>query len=370
MSTLKVTAERLIVHEHPNADALELAQVGLYRAVVAKGAYRTGDYAIYIPEQAVLPADLIEELGLTGRLAGKEKDRVKAIRLRGELSQGIVCRPAAAIEALDGWRLADAAESGMDFAEILGITKWVPLIPASMRGEVTSAAGLLRWIEIENIKRYPDVFASGEQVVVTEKIHGSACLASYVRATGELLVSSKGQGSKNLALVESERNLYWRAVRAHGVADVAKALADLYMADRVGIFGEVYGPGVQDLGYGIDPKAQRPGYAVFDIAVDRGSGVEWVSSDEQHAVLRQVAPFESELALPVVKRLYRGPFDLDAILALADGREQMSGTEANIREGVVVRADIERRSDVLGGRAIVKAISAAYLTRKGGTEYE
>ena len=70
MSTLRVTAEVLTVHEHPNADALELAQVGLYRAVVAKGAYRTGDAAVYIPEQSVLPAELIEELGLTGRLAG------------------------------------------------------------------------------------------------------------------------------------------------------------------------------------------------------------------------------------------------------------------------------------------------------------
>ncbi|MEU2743246.1 hypothetical protein ABZ656_50365 [Streptomyces sp. NPDC007095] len=35
MSTLRVTAEVLTVHEHPNADALELAQVSLYRAVVA-----------------------------------------------------------------------------------------------------------------------------------------------------------------------------------------------------------------------------------------------------------------------------------------------------------------------------------------------
>lgn len=55
MSTLRVTAEVLTIHEHPNADALELAQVGLYRAVVAKGAYRTGDAALYIPEQSVLP---------------------------------------------------------------------------------------------------------------------------------------------------------------------------------------------------------------------------------------------------------------------------------------------------------------------------
>lgn len=135
MSTLRVTAEVLTVHEHPNADALELAQVGLYRAVVAKGVYRTGETAVYIPEQSVLPEELIEELGLTGRLAGSRSDRVKAVRLRGELSQGIVCLP----KALAGVDLARAAADGTDFAERLGITKWVPPIPPTMDGEVEPA---------------------------------------------------------------------------------------------------------------------------------------------------------------------------------------------------------------------------------------
>jgi RNA ligase (TIGR02306 family) len=112
MSTFKVTAEKLVIHPHPNADALELAQVGLYRAVVPKGQYKTGDVAIYIPEQAVLPDELIEEIGLTGRLAGKDKNRVKAVRLRGELSQGIVCRPKAVEDA--GFWPSD------DYAELLG----------------------------------------------------------------------------------------------------------------------------------------------------------------------------------------------------------------------------------------------------------
>lgn len=53
MSTLRVTAEQLIIHPHDNADALELAQVGLYRAVVAKGQFRTGDWALYIPEGSI-----------------------------------------------------------------------------------------------------------------------------------------------------------------------------------------------------------------------------------------------------------------------------------------------------------------------------
>ncbi|MGW3560365.1 RNA ligase (ATP) [Streptomyces sp. NPDC000963] len=232
MSTLRVTAEVLTVHPHPDADALELAQVGLYRAVVAKGAYETGDAAVYIPEQAVLPAALIEELGLTGRLAGGNADRVKAVRLRGELSQGLVCRPA----ALADTDLVRAAAEGTDFAERLGIVKWVPPIPTHMSGDVEAAPDLLPWVDVENLQRYPDVFEPGE--------------------------------------------------------------------------------------------------------------------------------------VPLVPRLYSGPYDLDTVLAHASGRETVSGREAHLREGVVVRPATERYSPVLGGRAIAKAVSPAYLTRKGGTEFE
>jgi len=201
MSTLRVTAEVLTIHEHPGADALELAQVGLYRAVVAKGVYRTGDTAVYIPEQSVLPAELVEELGLTGRLAGSKSDRVKAVRLRGEMSQGIVCRP----RALADVDLTAAAAEGTDFSERLGIVKWVPPIPPTMSGEVESAPDLLPWVDIDNIQRYPDIFTPGEPVVLTEKLHGSACLVTYFAEDGRVQVSSKGFGSKFLALKEDPR---------------------------------------------------------------------------------------------------------------------------------------------------------------------
>lgn len=355
MSTLRVTAEVLTVHEHPNADALELAQVGLYRAVVAKGVYRTGDVAVYIPEQSVLPAGLIEELGLTGRLAGSNADRVKAVRLRGELSQGIVCRPG----VLADFDLARAAADGVDFAERLGITKWVPPVPTSMSGDVEAAPELLPWVDIENIQRYPDVFAEGEAVVLTEKLHGSACLVTYVADEGRVHVSSKGFGAKSLALKEDPRNLYWRAVRGHGVAEVAARVAERLGARRVGVFGEVYGAGVQDLTYGADGRRDTLGFAVFDVAAEIDGSVRWLDAAE-------VLGGE----LPLVPRLYEGPYDIERVLEVATGRETVSGKGLHLREGVVIRSAVERYSPVTGGRAIAKAVSPAYLTRKGGTEFE
>ncbi|WP_424216876.1 RNA ligase (ATP) (plasmid) [Streptomyces sp. BI20] len=361
MSTLRVTAERLTIHPHPDADALELAQVGLYRAVVAKGAYRTGDFALYIPEQAVLPAELIAELNLTGRLAGSRADRVKAVRLRGELSQGLVCRP----RALAGEDLARAAEAGTDFADRLGITKWAPPVPTRMSGDVESAPDLLPWGDVENLRRHPDVFAPGEPVVVTEKLHGTACLLTLLVAEKRVLVSSKGFGAKSLALKEDERNVYWRAVRGHRLAEIATGLAERFGASRVGIFGEVHGAGVQDLTYGADARSAdaAPGFAAFDVAVESDGQVRRLAPAELEALA-------SEYGLPLVPRLYAGPYDEALVLTLAEGEETVSGRAAHLREGVVIRPATERHSPVLGARAMAKAINPAYLTRKGGTEYE
>lgn len=358
MSTLRVTAEELTIHEHPQADALELAQVGLYRAVVAKGVYRTGDLAVYIPEQAVLPGELVAELGLTGKLAGSAANRVKAIRLRGELSQGIVCRPT----ALAGVDLAKARADGADFAAELGIVKWVPPVPVSMSGEVEPAPDLLPWIDIENLKRHPAAFTDGEPVAVTEKVHGTACCVTYHAGGGRLQVTSKGLGAQRLALVEDPKNLYWRAVRGHDVARVAAELAGELGAARIGVYGEVYGAGVQDLGYGADSRRGEPGYAVFDVAVEAGGQLRWLDPEELTGMLAG--------RLPLVPTLYRGPYEARAVMELAEGRETLSGGAAHIREGVVVRPLRDRYSAELGGRAVAKVVGGAYLTRKGGTEYE
>lgn len=383
MSTFKVTVEKLRILEHPNADALELAEVGLYRAVVRKGQYKTGDYALYIPEQAVLPPELIDELGLTGKLAGKEKNRVKAVRLRGELSQGIVCRP----ESLkinwtvdlseewfvDGMRIwAGQRDCEADRSEDLGITKWVPPIPVGMAGDVEAATNLLRWIEIENIKRYPGMFEPGEEVIATEKIHGTCFLLTYDVYEEKFLVTSKGMGSKNLVLKESDTNLYWRAARRFDLKNLAQEIADAFSSGRVGLFGEVFGKGVQDLHYGRDAGSDDTlGFALFDVMVQEKEGdVRFLSAEFFNANVRNAA-YHARTFIPVAPVLYRGPYDYELLAKLAEGKEQVSGRELHIREGLVVRPQREQRSELTGGRKIAKFVSDAYLTRGGdATEYE
>lgn len=356
MAKFQVLVERLEIFPHPNADRLEYARVGDYHSIVLKGQFQTGDLAAYIPEQAIVPEAILEELGLTGRLAGSNKNRVKAIRLRGLLSQGIV------YPAKLGWAL------GQDVTEELEIVKYEPPIPTAMAGEVWPA-GQDRCIkyDIENFKRYPNVLDDGEPIVIAEKIHGTWCQLGIVPASlahdehGQLCVSSKGLASKGLLFMpdalKNEFNLYLRVARQLGFLErFADVDAPLF------VLGEVFGAGVQDLGYGASVGSDETlGFRVFDVYEGSPGQGKYLGDSALEA-------FCSEHGFERAPVLYRGPFSKETLLALTDGEETVSGEAKHIREGVVVRPAIERRHPALG-RVQLKSVSADYLLRKGGTEY-
>lgn len=354
---------------HPNADALELAQIGGYRAVVQKGLHKKGDLICYIPEDAVLPQWLVDQLGFTGKLAGSKKNRVKAIKLRGELSQGLVI-PAKEIEGIirSTGKFDYCAHEGNDVAAHLDIEKYEEPIPVEMSGRMRNRPDWFpRYTDIENIKKYNRALEEGEEVVITEKIHGTSFACGLHRDNmDEMLVSSR-----NVVLLEDEGNLYWRAAKQAGFHEDLKALLNaLPQTETIVFFGEVFGAGVQDLAYGV-PQGQIQ-VRLFDIMIDGryvdhaefmeivGAEADWKGSDEEG---NSIFEFTSEI--PMVPILYRGPWR-DGIEDLyARDNDTLSGT--NVREGVVIRPIHERSSGKLG-RVVLKAISEAYLLRKGGTE--
>ena len=352
MSTHRVPVVELVIEEHPDADRLELAVVGGWRCVVGKGEFRTGDKAAYIPDGSLLSEEMLARLGEVTRkyLAGANHDRVKAARLRGVVSQGLIY---AGPEV-------DAAEVGDDLADVLGVTKYLPPIPTRFSG--THRSGPRFPYDIENIESFPGVFTDGEPVVMTEKLHGTWC-GMVADPEWGLLVSSKGQASKGrwfkTEAEENAQNVYVRNWREHGPK--VQSLADR-MGENVAVLGEVYGAGIQDLGYGI--RRGTLGFRVFDISVDR----EWMSPDEMVAAC-------AEYGLETVPRVWEGPWSRQACEAAMSGRTLLDAD--HIREGVVIRPLVERRDDRIRddgarlGRVILKAVSPAYLFRGGrATEHE
>ncbi len=333
------------VEPHPNADRLDLAVVGNYRIIIPKGRYHAGDLVAYIPEAALLPDWLIDELGVRDYLAGPQKNRVRATKLRGALSQGLV------YPAREGW------QAGQDVAAELSITKWEPEIPLGMAGNPKPGPEWWQGYDVEAYNRYPDLLIAGETVYVTEKIHGTCGI--FGAGDGGHYVSSKGFSDRHLVLERDETNLYWKAAISYNIHQAIEA--EWGTARPVQVFAEVYGAHtpngkrIQDLAYN---PALGLRIAVFDIMVDG----EFLPYAEALAAA-------ARLGLPFVPLLYHGPFERAPIFALAEGMETASGGTANIREGIVIRPEQPRDSLEIG-RVVLKYVGAAYLTRKGDvTEY-
>jgi len=164
MSTWKVSKEKIELFVHPNADALELGKVGSYQVVVQKGLYESGDEVIFAPEKSVLTGQVKSEF--ENYLAGPEKDRVKAVRLRGEISSGIII-PKHLVPGFEMFNL------GEDVSEKLGITKYEPPIPTQLAGKVKSFdMPFIGNHDCEHANVYVNDLIKGERVVITEKVHG------------------------------------------------------------------------------------------------------------------------------------------------------------------------------------------------------
>ena len=351
MATFESRVYALRIEPHPNADRLELAAIGGFRSVVGKGSYVDGDLAAYIPEGAVCPQWLIEELGLAGKLAGSKHDRVKAARLRGILSQGLV------YPVKDGCIRDQTVAEGDDVTELLELKKYEPPVPIAMQGEVQATPGTTLHYDIENIKQYPDAFREGEPVVFTEKLHGSWCCLGWHPDHGPI-VTSKGMSDKGLSLKLNDanvNNLYVRAWRSNEAAfeQARGRLAEEGQA--LYILGEVYGRGVQDLHYG-EPN---PAFAAFDVYVGQPGQGRYLAPTEMEEKLADL--------LPLVPKIYEGPFSNAVLAEHTDGATTL-GDGGHLREGVVIKPAEERES-LEFGRVILKSISGNYLTRKGGTEY-
>ncbi len=332
MSTLIVEVCRIDnVSAHGNADALELCQIKGWQCVIPKGQYAANDLVTYIPIDAVIPAEHSDRWGFTKYLSN---GRVRCAKLRGEPSFGVIVN------------LEDASwMEGEDVKERYGITKYIP--PVKMNaGDAAPAHPLFpEYTDVENLRNFPSVFTPGEEVVATEKIHGTSCRIGLIE--GEWMA-----GSMSVRRVRPETladSIYWKPLEAAGVSALLEHLGE--SARQVILYGEVFGSKVQNLNYG---QVGTLGFRAFDLLVDG----KYLDTE---AFFESCAAFGVE-TVPV---LYRGPYDIGTIKVLSEGATTL-GAE-HIREGVVVKP-VRERTDPKVGRVCLKYIGDPYLFAKNVTD--
>jgi RNA ligase (TIGR02306 family) len=282
---------------HPNADRLELATVLGWQCVVKKGDFTAGDPVVFVPIDTILP-DAPWSAFLK---KGDSAIRLRTVKLRGEYSQGLVLPLSVLPENVQGWH------EGADVGGALGVRKYEKEIPAVLSGVAAGSfpSYLAPKTDEDNGLSNPGLVAKvlGGSVDVTLKLDGSS---------GTVIVDNgviTHVCSRNLAIVEDEKNAFWRAAK--------KARFDGFTGV---VQGELMGPGIQ----GNQLELLEPTLYVFQIQ-ENG---EWLDVESLH---RRAAEFGLR-AVPI--QFVYSRFTLEQIQGIADALTLPNGKPA---EGVVVR---------------------------------
>jgi RNA ligase (TIGR02306 family) len=318
-STHKVEVVPVVLESHPNADSLSIVRVFGYSVCVRTADWIGVSIGAYLPPDSVVDTSRREFAFLAK--AGKDRHRMRAMKLRGVVSFGLL------IHAPVGAVLGD------DVAEVLGVTHYEPPMGNTTGGQTESPPPVpAPTYDLDTARRYAECFTPGEPVYVTEKIHGTS--ARYVFHDGRMYAGSRKEWK-----TPDDSIVYWAALKNHPEVE---EFCRKYPGTVV--YGEIYG-WVQELRYGHQPGCVS--FATFDIFHEG----QWMG----HSAARSLGPelpWVPQIAGPI-------PFDFDRVCEFAEGQTTVPGAD-HVREGVVIVPESERYDERIG-RVKLKLVGASYL---------
>ena len=356
------------VINHPNADRLDIIRINEWQCVAEKGVFKIGDMCIYFSIDSILPIEVESKIFGADSKVRLSKARVKTIKLRGSISQGL----ATPIETIfpNTKRMFIV---GDDLTKELGVGKYVPtpkqgnvLFTGNKVKKVYDNPNFAPMRKPVNFKR---VGAFDEDVVITEKIHGTSFVAGWFERptkTWAQKLNAKLFGkyqfcfrSMNVQL-QGKDGLVYNTLMKLGLRKPVNMEDTLYgrmclkynLKEKLGlghaICAEIYGDGIQDnYSYGCEQGEHK--IAGFGF---RNHGVE-------------LPPLKAHFALqasgvPVVPVLYQGAFPED-LTPYTEGPSILD-PKTKVREGCVINT----LSGNVGwhGSALIKNINPDYLLKE------
>lgn len=352
------TIERVLdVGVHPNADLLEIAQIKGWECVVKKGDFKKGDLIVFFEVDSWVPHSiapfLCKNSSKPREYLGIQGERLRTIRLRGMLSQGLVMP----INILESFKVednyvnnncsfsADSLEEGFDLTKFLRIEKYEKPIKGntpSVKGNFPSLVRKTDAERIQNIwpkmKNLTDEQGYPMRWAVEEKLDGSSTTVYWIDE------ETFGVASRNLDLkLDSEDNRFVQTVFDCGLLEGLKQLKK-----PCAVQGELCGPGIQGNKYNL-PKNHL---FIFDVWLvdEQRYALQW----ERAIILYKIV----ELGVTCLQVPFIGFMELPEtnkeIIEMADGESQLAPV---LREGLVFKST----QLVNGERVHFKCISNQFL---------
>ncbi len=296
---------------HSNAEKLGIYIIEGWQVIDQKDRYKEGDTIIYCEIDSFLPVKPeFEFLRKTSyrKMGVLEGFRLRTIRLRGELSQGLIIP----IEVLNNH---DHYAVGEDVSEHLDIIKYEPPIPEHLSGEVLGPfPGYIPKTDEERVQNLDYEDLKAHTYYVTEKLDGSSC-------TIFLTDGHFGVCSRNLELKETDGNSYWGVARRMNLEEILKKTGR-----NLALQGELIGFRIQANIYQVNHTEFRM-FKVYDI------------DQKKYFTIPEMYQFGAMYNIPVVPLIdseYVLPTDIEAVLKYAEGPSLLN--EKAGREGIVLFA--------------------------------
>lgn len=376
----KLASIRKVLTTKPieGADAIELAVVDGWQTVIKKGEFQAGDLCVYFEIDSFLPIrEEFEFLRKSSykKMGEEEGFRLKTIRLRGELSQGLIV-PMKSLEKFmthDKWVELYGDEEleyvvpyedwlelkeGDDVTAIMGVEKYEAPIPTELRGQIRgSFPSYIRKTDEERIQNL--FYKVKDEMVDVEfevslKLDGTSCTFYVVDPTVHNTKLEEpadvyfGHCSRNLDTKDTD-NTPWTLAKESGIKE--RMIAFFNRTGRsIAIQGELMGPSIQ----GNREKLTKPEFFLFNI---------WDIDQQRYLTPAERADIVEELQVKTVPILHTNlkvfeiGNDINDILLFAEG-ESINNP---IREGLVFKSNILYKGELFS----FKAISNKFLLKGG-----
>jgi RNA ligase (TIGR02306 family) len=317
-----------LLSEIPGADRIEKAQVMGWEVVVRKGEFQEKDLCVFLEVDSLLDPN-----ASWAKFMESKKFRVKTIRLRGVLSQGLALPMSILPEG--NYEIGDEVTRRLnvkkyeaplhDGGASMGMSKgnFPHFVPKTDENRLQSCIKVIH--ELKNHPYYITLKCDGTSATFSDSEDGFlAC-------------------SRNWAKKEDGENIYWKMAEKY-------SLLDKLTRTPFAVQGEICGPKIQRNPLGL----KELDLFVFTI---------YNTETKKRLTFQDTVDFCRKFNLKMVPVIEIGDefnYTLEQLLDLARGKYK--GTNNN-REGIVIRSQEFLYSEKLRGPTSFKVINNEYLLR-------
>ena len=384
------------VYKNPNADRLDVCEVGGWKIITGINEFKKGDVAIYFEIDSKLP-EIAPFINM--EFLKSKHYKIKSQKIRGIVSQGLLIHPKdmgweivydirddfPGVKTPDGvYHFPD--EESRFLTDLIGVTYYVfednkrkapsfdkykkmaqrhpnvfsnSIIRKIYKTEIGKRILYLffgwnikqknwpNWViktDEERIQNIPWILTNTEKWVVTEKIDGTSTTFTYKKNRIPFLNGTFYVCSRNVVFDKPDKkcfydtNVYQEMAVKYDIENVLKALIKDLNVDWVTIQGETFGKKIQNRDYSLDSVDFR----AFNLITPEGRYGSLVAKE----LLKQYnIPW-----VPIIDSEFELLGTVDEMLEYAEG---LSEIDNKPREGVVLRT--------IDGKKSFKAVSNSYL---------